>query len=48
MAVIVNYDMYPPKMVPGLHITIHTSAGNDVDAKILLKAMGLPFDGNFR
>ncbi|PWW76664.1 ribosomal protein L5, partial [Tuber magnatum] len=41
----VNYDMYPPKMVPGLHITIHTSAGNDVDAKILLKAMGLPFDG---
>ncbi|PUU73344.1 ribosomal protein L5 domain-containing protein [Tuber borchii] len=44
----VNYDMYPPKMVPGLHITIHTSAGNDVDAKILLKAMGLPFDGNFR
>jgi len=44
----VNYDMYPPRMVPGLNITIHTSAGNDVDAKILLKAMGLPFDGNFR
>ncbi|CAG8112787.1 unnamed protein product [Penicillium olsonii] len=41
----VNYDMYPPKMIPGCHITLHTSAKTDKDARLLLSAMGLPFYG---
>ncbi|EAU30525.1 conserved hypothetical protein [Aspergillus terreus NIH2624] len=41
----VNYDMYPPKMIPGCHITIHTSAKTDKDARLLLSAMGIPFYG---
>ncbi|KAI1909085.1 54S ribosomal protein L7, mitochondrial [Ophidiomyces ophidiicola] len=43
----VNYDMYPPKMIPGCHITIHTSARMDKDARLLLSAMGIPFYGKF-
>lgn len=45
---LVNYDMYPPKMVPGMHMTIHTSAKNDVDAKLLLLSMGVPFIGKLK
>ncbi|KAH8434623.1 mitochondrial 54S ribosomal protein uL5m [Aspergillus melleus] len=41
----VNYDMYPPKLIPGAHITIHTSAKTDKDARLLLSAMGVPFYG---
>ncbi|KAL4870510.1 hypothetical protein BDV12DRAFT_195233 [Aspergillus spectabilis] len=41
----VNYDMYPPKMIPGCHITIHTTAKTDKDARLLLSAMGIPFYG---
>ncbi|GFF22033.1 54S ribosomal protein L7, mitochondrial [Aspergillus udagawae] len=41
----VNYDMYPPKMIPGAHITIHTTARTDKDARLLLSAMGIPFYG---
>ncbi|KAL3465807.1 ribosomal protein L5 domain-containing protein [Aspergillus heterothallicus] len=41
----VNYDMYPPKMIPGCHITIHTTARTDKDARLLLSAMGIPFYG---
>lgn len=41
----VNYDMYPPKMIPGCHVTVQTSATNDKDARILLSSMGLPFYG---
>jgi large subunit ribosomal protein L5 len=41
----INYDMYPPKMIPGCHITIHTSATNDRDARLLLQSIGLPFYG---
>ncbi|KAF2175288.1 ribosomal protein L5 [Zopfia rhizophila CBS 207.26] len=41
----VNYDMYPPKMIPGCHITIHTSASNDRDARLLLQSIGIPFHG---
>ncbi|KZF22537.1 ribosomal protein L5 [Xylona heveae TC161] len=41
----INYDMYPPQMIPGLHITIKTSATNDRDARLLLSAMGIPFYG---
>ncbi|KAI9826928.1 MAG: hypothetical protein M1832_005867 [Thelocarpon impressellum] len=41
----VNYDMYPPKLIPGCHVTLHTSATNDRDARLLLRALGIPFYG---
>ncbi|KAF2789610.1 ribosomal protein L5 [Melanomma pulvis-pyrius CBS 109.77] len=41
----VNYDAYPPKMIPGCHITIHTDATSNKDARLLLQAVGLPFYG---
>ncbi|EMC96924.1 hypothetical protein BAUCODRAFT_121465 [Baudoinia panamericana UAMH 10762] len=41
----VNYDMYPPKMIPGCHIFIHTSASTDRDARVLLTQIGVPFYG---
>ncbi|KAF2730380.1 ribosomal protein L5 [Polyplosphaeria fusca] len=41
----VNYDSYPPKMIPGCHITIQTTATNDRDARFLLQSVGLPFYG---
>ncbi|KAK5129788.1 hypothetical protein LTR08_002808 [Meristemomyces frigidus] len=41
----VNYDMYPPKMIPGCHVTIHTSAKDDRDARLLLTQIGVPFYG---
>ena len=41
----VNYDSYPPKMIPGCNITIKTSATNDRDARLLLMALGIPFHG---
>ncbi|KAK5165636.1 hypothetical protein LTR04_001146 [Oleoguttula sp. CCFEE 6159] len=41
----VNYDMYPPRMIPGCHVTIHTSATNDRDARLLLSSIGIPFYG---
>ncbi|KAF2679567.1 ribosomal protein L5 [Lentithecium fluviatile CBS 122367] len=40
-----NYDAYPPKMIPGCHITIQTDATNNKDARLLLQAIGLPFYG---
>ncbi|MCJ1476934.1 hypothetical protein MMC13_005603 [Lambiella insularis] len=44
----VNYDAYPPKMIPGIHMVIHTTATNDRDARLLLSGMGLPFYGKHR
>ncbi|KAF2638863.1 ribosomal protein L5 [Massarina eburnea CBS 473.64] len=41
----VNYDAYPPRMIPGCHITVHTDATNNKDARLLLQAIGLPFYG---
>ena len=41
----VNYDAYPPRMIPGMHVTIHTSASTDKDARLLLQQMGVPFYG---
>jgi large subunit ribosomal protein L5 len=32
-------------MIPGCHITVHTSATNDGDARLLLNAIGIPFFG---
>jgi len=43
----VNYDMYPPHYLPGCHLTIHTSARNDKDARVLLSSIGIPFHGKF-
>nr|POE78536.1 putative 54s ribosomal protein l7, mitochondrial [Quercus suber] len=36
----VNYDAYPPKMIPGCHVVIHTSATNDQDARLFLTQIG--------
>lgn len=36
---------YPPQMIPGIDIVIHTTATNDRDARLLLSSFGLPFDG---
>ncbi|WPG97939.1 Hypothetical protein R9X50_00072200 [Acrodontium crateriforme] len=43
----VNYDMYPPKMIPGCHVIVHTTARDDRDARLLLSQIGLPFYGKF-
>ncbi|KJZ74191.1 hypothetical protein HIM_06422 [Hirsutella minnesotensis 3608] len=40
-----NYDMYPPKLMPGCHIFIHTTATSDRQARLLLQALGFPFYG---
>ncbi|KAF2756134.1 54S ribosomal protein L7 [Pseudovirgaria hyperparasitica] len=39
------FDQYPPQMIPGFHVTVHTSAVNDRDARLLLEAYGIPFYG---
>ena len=36
---------YPPKMIPGIDITVCTTATNDKDARLLLSALGVPFHG---
>lgn len=38
---------YPVKMIPGCHITLHTTATTDKDARLLLSALGIPFHGKF-
>ncbi|KAK6584602.1 hypothetical protein PZA11_002826 [Diplocarpon coronariae] len=43
----VNYDMYPPKLIPGFHVTVKTTATSDRHARLLLSAMGIPFHGEF-
>lgn len=43
----VNYDMYPPKMIPGFHVTVKTTATSDRHARLLLSSMGVPFYGKF-
>lgn len=39
----VNYDMYPPKMIPGFHVVVKTTATSDRQAKLLLAGLGVPF-----
>ncbi|KAF7926313.1 uncharacterized protein EAE98_006608 [Botrytis deweyae] len=41
----VNYDMYPPRLIPGFHVTVKTTATSDRHARLLLSAMGVPFYG---
>ncbi|SZF01716.1 unnamed protein product [Blumeria hordei] len=43
--VAINYDMYPPKMIPGFHMVVKTSATSDRQARLLLAALGVPFYG---
>lgn len=40
-----NVFRYPPKMIPGCHISIITDATSNKDARLLLQAIGLPFYG---
>ena len=44
----VHPTRYPPKMIPGVDIIIHTTATNDRDARLLLSGTGLPFYGKHR
>lgn len=32
-------------MIPGCHVTVHTSATNDRDGRLLLSSIGIPFYG---
>ena len=41
----VNYDAYPPKMIPGVDVVVQTTATNDRDARVLLSGLGMPFHG---
>ena len=43
-----NYGHYPPEMIPGLHITIQTTALTDKEGRLLLMAMGIPFHGELK
>lgn len=36
---------YPPHMIPGCHVTLHTSATNDREARLFLTALGIPVYG---
>lgn len=37
--------MYPPRMIPGFHVTVKTTATSDRHARLLLSALGVPFYG---
>ncbi|KAI3324981.1 ribosomal protein L5 [Xylariaceae sp. AK1471] len=39
------YSMYPSKMIPGCRIVLETTAKSDRHARILCKALGIPFYG---
>lgn len=45
LADIVGDFRYPPRMIPGIHIIVCTTATNDKDARLLLSSMGVPFYG---
>ena len=32
-------------MIPGTHVTIHTSATTDREGRLLVSAIGIPFNG---
>ncbi|KAI1622893.1 50S ribosomal protein L5 [Exophiala viscosa] len=41
-----SFDNYPNiRQIPGLYITIHTTASCDKDARLLLQQLGIPFYG---
>lgn len=39
----VNYDAYPPKMIPGARVNVVTTATSDRHARLLMQALGVPF-----
>lgn len=39
---------YPPKMIPGCHILVKTTANTDREARLLLSSLGMPFYGKLR
>ncbi|TGJ75302.1 hypothetical protein E0Z10_g11024 [Xylaria hypoxylon] len=39
------YSMYPSKMIPGCRVVLETTAKSDRHARILCKALGIPFYG---
>ena len=43
-----NYDAYPERMIPGIHVQIQTSAKLDKEARLLLTGLGIPFTGKFQ
>ncbi|PHH53769.1 50S ribosomal protein L5 [Ceratocystis fimbriata CBS 114723] len=43
----VNYDMFPSKMIPGLHVMIRTTATSDRQARLLMQTLGVPMTGKF-
>lgn len=45
MRLLMSVIRYPPKMIPGCHVFVHTSAATDYDARLLLRSIGIPFDG---
>jgi large subunit ribosomal protein L5 len=45
MEILTERKRYPPKMIPGFHVTVHTTATNDRDGRLLLSALGIPFYG---
>ncbi|EON96689.1 putative 54s ribosomal protein l7 protein [Phaeoacremonium minimum UCRPA7] len=44
----VNYDIYPPKMLPGCRVFVETTANSDRQARLLFQALGFPFYGRLR
>lgn len=39
----INYDSYPPKMIPGARVSVVTTATSDRHARLLMQALGVPF-----
>ncbi|KAI1193798.1 ribosomal protein L5 [Nemania serpens] len=39
------YSMFPAKMIPGCHFILETTAKSDRHARVLCKALGIPFYG---
>ncbi|KHN95812.1 Ribosomal protein L5 [Metarhizium album ARSEF 1941] len=42
---IISAQMYPPKLVPGCDIFIHTTGTSDRQGRLLMEALGFPFYG---
>ncbi|KAH8756766.1 ribosomal protein L5 domain-containing protein [Diaporthe sp. PMI_573] len=43
-----NYDAYPAKMIPGCRVNVQTTAKSNRQARLLMQALGVPFDGDFK
>lgn len=41
--IMINYDSYPPKMIPGCNVNVVTTATSDRHARLLMQALGVPF-----